>query len=168
MPIQEVPFTLFEKYEGFPRALKFDINALADFEQETGMGFGQLMQQKALFAVVRGLLWAGFQHQDRRITQRRVAELIQEYISDDQVEETRDISDLLVVAVEAAQQHGAFGRAEDFEKKARAKALRPSSNPDAGRPPRPEQRPLVIDQFQDRPQPSNELPETEAPGPTGS
>jgi hypothetical protein len=124
MPIQAAPFKFFEKYEGFPRSLKFDMNALADFEQETGMGFGQLMQQKAIFAVVRGLLWAGFQHEDRRIQMRRVGELISQYLEDET--ESHDINDLLVFAYQTAVEQGAFGVAEDFEKKARAKMLTPA------------------------------------------
>lgn len=166
MPIQEVPFHAFEPYEGFSRALKFDINALADFEQETGMGFGQLMQQKALFAVVRGLLWAGFQHQDRRITPRRVAELIQDYISDENANPPHDISDLLVIAMEAAQQHGAFGRAEDYEKKARAKALRPAPT-DHASPAATSQKTDVIDLYPVPQKPSSPSQPEESPGPTG-
>jgi len=119
MPIQMKPFTFFEKYEGFPRNLKFDMNALGDFEQETGMGFGQLMQQRAIFAVVRGMLWAGFQHEDRRITVRQVGDLMQQYVTDEMFPD-RDISDLLSFAYETAQEQGAFGRAEDFRKKALA------------------------------------------------
>ncbi len=123
MPIQAKAFKFFEPYEGFPRSLKFDMNALGDFEQETGMGFGQLMQQRAIFAVVRGLLWAGFQHEDKRITPRQVGDLIQEYVTDEKHPD-HDIADLLSAAFEAAQDQGAFGRAEDFRKKALATAAR--------------------------------------------
>jgi|JI10StandDraft_1071094.scaffolds.fasta_scaffold02807_12 hypothetical protein len=121
MAIQARNFTFFEPYEGHVRTLKFDMNALSDFEQETGMGFGQLMQQKAIFAVVRGLLWAGFQHEDRRITVRQVGDLIQEYVSDE-ARPDNGIEKLLAFAYEVAQEHGAFGRAEDFRKKALAAA----------------------------------------------
>ena len=51
-------FTLFSKYEnGRVRNLRFDVNALADFEQETGMGFAQLMKQKAIFGTARAMAW---------------------------------------------------------------------------------------------------------------
>lgn len=132
MPIQAKAFKFFEPYEGFARSLKFDMNALGDFEQETGMGFGQLMSQRAIFAVVRGLLWAGFQHEDRRISPRQVGDLIQEYVTDEKFPD-HDISDLLTAAFEAAQEQGAFGRAEDFRKKALAAVVKNQGEPAAVR-----------------------------------
>jgi hypothetical protein len=147
MPIQAAQFNKFEKYEGFPRTLRFDMNALADFEQETGMGFGQLMSQRAVFAVVRGLLWAGFQHEDRRITPRRVGELVQQYVEDPE-SGSNDISDLLTIAVQVAQDQGAFGRAEDFGKKSLAAARPVAENPSpafAQEAPRPSTPHLVTD-----------------------
>ena len=125
MAIQAKQFRFFEPYDGLSRSLKFDMNALGDFEQETGMGFGQLMQQKAIFAVVRGLLWAGFQHEDRRISPRQVGDLIQSYVTDE-ARPDNDIGTLLAFAYETAQEQGAFGRAEDFRKKALA-ALGPKA-----------------------------------------
>ncbi|TXH10897.1 MAG: hypothetical protein E6R03_14870 [Hyphomicrobiaceae bacterium] len=132
MPIQAAPFEFFKKYEGVSRTLRFDMNALAEFEQETGMGFGQLMQQKAIFAAVRGLLWAGFRHEDRRISIDRVGELMQMYVEDPQGP-THEISDLLAAAFTAATDQGAFGRVKESEfskqlRLAAAKTVRHEAN----------------------------------------
>src|SRR5678815_1606548 len=80
------PFKEFSAYEnGRQRNLRFDVNALADFEQETGMGFAQLMKQKAVFGAARAMLWAGLKHEDRGLTVERVGELLSEYLSDEVV-----------------------------------------------------------------------------------
>lgn len=117
--VQETPFTLFEKYDRrMGRTLRFDVNALADFEQETGMGFAQLMKQKAIFGTARAMLWAGLKHQDRALTIERVGDLIGAYLKDKEIaRENRDINTLLEVAFSAAIDQGALGleRTEDVE-----------------------------------------------------
>lgn len=113
MAIDQTPFTLFEKLEKHPktgqpkkRFLMFDINALADFEQETGMGFGQLMQTKALFATTRALLWAGLKHEDRTLTTNEVGRILFRFIR----EEGGSIDQALKAAFEAAAEQGALGK----------------------------------------------------------
>jgi hypothetical protein len=121
---QETPFTLFEKYDRrLGRTLKFDVNALADFEQETGMGFAQLMKQKAIFGTARAMLWAGLKHQDRALTIERVGDLIGAYLKDKDIpKDNRDINTLLEVAFSAAIDQGALGleRTDDPEAGQRA------------------------------------------------
>jgi hypothetical protein len=108
------PFTLFQDIpsEKNPktgmsrrRTMRFDINALADFEQETGMGFGQLMGSKALFATARALIWAGFRHEDKLITVEQCGAKVQEYL-----QQGGDIGELLGHVFEIAKSQGAFGR----------------------------------------------------------
>lgn len=107
-------FILFEPYEeGRRRFLRFDINALADFEQETGMGFAQLMQQKATFAAARALIWAGLKHEDRILAIERVGELLWRYMKDPAASDSRTINDVLLVVLDAGVQQGAFGKVKE-------------------------------------------------------
>ena len=106
------PFKEFSPYEnGRIRSLKFDVNALADFEQETGMGFSQLMKQKAVFGAARAMLWAGLKHEDRGLTIERVGELLSDYLGDEEVEiGEHSIDSILMVAISAAIDQKALGR----------------------------------------------------------
>lgn len=104
------PFNEFSKYEnGKRRNLKFDVNALADFEQETGMGFGLLMKQRAVFASARAMLWAGLKHEDRALTIEDVGDLLGQYIKDEEAE-NQTINTILMVAITAAVDQGALGK----------------------------------------------------------
>lgn len=112
-PIREaVPFTMFERYEvtrpGYAkkRLMKFTFNALADFEQEVGMGFGQLMQMKATFATARALVWAGLKHEDRALT----IEYVGERLGDAMVDGETNIGDIIGFCMEVASKQGALGR----------------------------------------------------------
>lgn len=111
-PNRTTPFTEFEAYEdGRKRRLRFNVNALADFEQETGMGFAQLMRQRAMFASARAMLWAGLKHEDRALTIEHVGEMLSEYLTDQDVEPgSHNIDAILMVAIEAAVAQGALGR----------------------------------------------------------
>lgn len=106
------PFNEFSPYEnGRQRRFRFDVNALADFEQETGMGFAQLMKQKAVFGAARAMLWAGLKHEDRGLTVEGVGDLLTEYLADDQVPVgAHSIDAILMVAIAAAVEQGALGR----------------------------------------------------------
>lgn len=106
------PFKEFAPYEnGRVRNLKFDVNALADFEQETGMGFAQLMRQRAIFASARAMLWAGLKREDRGLQIEQVGELLGEYLRDENVAPgSHTIDDILMVAIGAAVEQGALGR----------------------------------------------------------
>lgn len=97
--IQNKPFLLFRDkgVETRTRRLRFDMNAMGDFEQLTGMGLAQLMQTRAIFAATRALLWAGLKHEDRRLDIEMVGNLMQGY-----VENGGDIADLLDATLTAA------------------------------------------------------------------
>lgn len=105
-------FTEFSPYEnGRVRRLRFDVNALADFEQETGMGFAQLMKQRAVFASARAMIWAGLKHEDRALSIEGVGMFLSDYLTDESVEPgTHSIDSILMVAIEAAIEQGALGR----------------------------------------------------------
>lgn len=105
------PFKEFSPYEnGRIRNLKFDVNALADFEQEVGMGFAQLMRMRAIFGSARAMLWAGLKHEDRGLRIEDVGELMTEYLSDQAVPKgEHNIDALLMVAIDAAVKQGALG-----------------------------------------------------------
>ena len=104
MAVQKIPFTLFAKFEnGKTRSFKFDTNALADFEQEVGMGFPTLMASRAVFAATRALTWCGLKHGDRTLSLSRVGELIQLYLDSD-----GQITDILEASMKAAVAQGAL------------------------------------------------------------
>lgn len=112
MPITQTPFNSFEPYEkNVKRSLRFDVNALADFEERTGMGFSQLMHTKAIWAGTRAMLWAGLKHEDNFLTMDRVGELMGFYCKDEK--NHHNVNELLVEAMAAAQEQGAFGRADE-------------------------------------------------------
>lgn len=124
MPIQTVPFPFFEPFEVNPktqnprkRTLRYDLNALADFEQEVGMGFAQLMQMKAAFATVRAITWSGLKHEDRALTIEKTGDLIGEYVkgSDDGSREGGNINEILELCIETAVAQGALGRPKKAE-----------------------------------------------------
>lgn len=106
------PCREFSPYEGGRiRNFKYDVNALADFEQETGMGFAELFNKRAVFAAARALIWAGLKHEDRGLSLERVGLLIGEYLRDEEVEDgSHNVDGLLSVALAAAVEQGALGR----------------------------------------------------------
>lgn len=128
--ITVIPFKFFEAFEvgknnqPRARALRYNLNALADFEQEVGMGFGQLMMMKASFATTRAMAWAGLKHQDRALTLERVGDLIQEFIHGG-----GDMNEVLTACVEAAVDQGALGRPNKPEATETAPALPAASGP---------------------------------------
>lgn len=104
MAVQKIPFTLFEKFEnGKHRTFKYDTNALADFEQEVGMGFPTLMASRAVFAATRALTWCGLKHGDRGLTLSRVGELIQMHL-----DSGGQVTDVLEQCMKAATEQGAL------------------------------------------------------------
>jgi len=105
------PFTLFESFDKMPngiairrRTLRYDLNSLADFEQEVGMGFAQLMATRAIFATARALLWAGLKHEQRGLTVEDVGDLLGKYMK-----EGGDLTTALQAAFQSAVEQGALG-----------------------------------------------------------
>jgi hypothetical protein len=130
MLVEQTPFTLFESFEREKtgaikrRSLRFDLNALADFEQEVGMGIAQLMQTKAIFATTRALLWAGLKHQDRGLTVDRMGDLIGTYIK-----QGGDLTQALQAAFQAAVEQGALGSPDQEDKQDKPEAPAPGNAP---------------------------------------
>lgn len=105
MAVAPIPFTLFQArgVESRVRSLRYDLNAMSDFEQLTGMGVGQMLQTRAVFGATRGLLWAGLRHGDRSLTLDRMGTLMQEFI-----EAGGDIGELLEACLNAAMDQRAI------------------------------------------------------------
>lgn len=105
MAAQSIPFKLFQTagLESKNRSLRFDLNAMADFESITGMGLAQLMQTNAVFAATRALLWAGLKHQDRGLTIQVAGSLIQDYMNKvSEIDETREgLKEVLQICIDA-------------------------------------------------------------------
>jgi hypothetical protein len=90
--------------ESKPRYLRYDFNALADFEQINGMGLGQLLSMKAVFGTVRAMLWAGCKADDASLTIQGAGNLIGDYIR-----AGGTIDDVLGKCFDAAINQGAIG-----------------------------------------------------------
>lgn len=119
MGIQNKPFTLFQTHglETRTRSLRFDMNAMSDFEQLTGMGLAQLMSTHAVFAATRALLWAGLKHQDRGLTIDRIGNLMQDYIYDKSGTVDELLEACLIAAIEQKAIPDTRLKADEEEKK---------------------------------------------------
>lgn len=131
MAVTKIPFTLFRDKgsDDKERWLRFDLNALADFEQEVGMGLPQLMGSKAIFAGTRALLWAGLKWQERGLTIQKAGELIQAFIEKD-----GRLDDVLAACIEAATKQGALGRVDEEPPTPSEEKNAPKTNPATGEP----------------------------------
>jgi hypothetical protein len=87
-----------------PRYLRYDFNALADFEQINGMGLGQMLTMKAVFGTTRAMLWAGCKADDATLTINQAGDLIGEFIR-----AGGTIDDILGKCFDAAVSQGAIG-----------------------------------------------------------
>ena len=64
-----------------PRRLRFDINAIADAEEELGTGIGKALQMRAGIREIRALLWAGLKWEERGLTLSRAGSILQGHLS---------------------------------------------------------------------------------------
>lgn len=65
-----------------PRTLRFDANAIADFEVEHECSIADVIFAKRIgFGSIRGLFWAGAKHEDRRLTLERAAQILEDFIA---------------------------------------------------------------------------------------
>lgn len=120
-------FELFKPYEGGRiRHLRYDFNALADFEQLVGMGFAQLMNMKAVFATTRAMLYAGLKHEDPGLTIEYVGELLGQFLQDGHT-----VDEGLTAAFEAAISQGVLGK-KKVEEEADVEILDPTARPTTG------------------------------------
>jgi len=73
-------------YFGKPRHLKFDINAMGDFEREMKLSVMAAMSAERFgLDATRVLLWAGLKHEDQSLTPYKIGNWIQKYIVDNEV-----------------------------------------------------------------------------------
>jgi hypothetical protein len=86
------------------RYLRYDFNALADFEQINGMGLGQLLTMKAVFGTARAMLWAGCKADDPALTINGAGDLVGEYIR-----AGGSVDEVLGKCFDAATDQGAIG-----------------------------------------------------------
>lgn len=97
--------------DGKSRPLKFDFNAMADFEELMGMGIGVAFADGQVgFRTIRALFWAGLRHKDRGLTLERTGQMLSK-----EVEEGRDIDDLMGVIEKAIESSGIMPKAEEEE-----------------------------------------------------
>lgn len=62
------------------RKLRFTINGLIDLEQALGAPLGVALMNRSQLRTARALIWKGLQHEDKRLTEERVGELLQDYL----------------------------------------------------------------------------------------
>ena len=61
------------------RRLRFDVNALAEFDDVNKVSFFELPNSMVSFSTIRNLLWAGLLHEAPEITTKQVGDLIQTF-----------------------------------------------------------------------------------------
>jgi hypothetical protein len=63
------------------RYLRYDINALANLEEATGMTIEQAMDEKKIqsLRVVRALVWAGLLHEDPKLKIETAGDLLEDF-----------------------------------------------------------------------------------------
>jgi hypothetical protein len=88
-----------------PRRLRFDINALIDIENVSGGKSIQQVLGNMGIGTIRLLMWAGLKHDDRRLTQEKTGELLQEHL-----DAGGDIVSLVDILTEAMDVSGVFGK----------------------------------------------------------
>lgn len=83
------------------RHLRYSVNALSDLEQHLGTGLaGMLMTGRMGMGMIRGLLWAGLKHEDKRLTPAGAGELMQAWL--DNGGELERLGDLIKEALALA------------------------------------------------------------------
>lgn len=64
------------------RILRFDTNAISDFEDVVGKSIVDVVfgSERMTLGSIRSLLWAGFKHEQPRLTRAQVGTMLEEYI----------------------------------------------------------------------------------------
>lgn len=86
--------------DGKDRYLKFDFNAMSDFEQVTGFSLFQSMQNMGI-GTIRALYWAGLKHKDRGLTLERTGKMLSK-----EFENGAQLDDLIKPIMEALEESG--------------------------------------------------------------
>lgn len=84
-----------------PRNLRFDVNAISDFEDKTGKSVTSLGDETSGLSIMRSLLWAGLKHEDRGLTLERVGNIMGVYFDNGGTIE--DLSGIIVKALRQSE-----------------------------------------------------------------
>lgn len=96
---------------GKERQLKYDFNALADFEDLMGMGVSAAFQGgQAGFRSIRALFWAGLRHKEKGLTLERVGTMLSK-----ELEKGTTMEDLMGYIEKAMEASGMNPKPEDDE-----------------------------------------------------
>ena len=93
--------TVIVELGGKQRKLRYDFNAMSDFEQVTGQSLFNAMQNMGI-GTIRALYWAGLKHQDKGLTLDRTGKMISKAM----LEEGWELEDLMNPAIEGLVQSG--------------------------------------------------------------
>lgn len=99
VPTAILPGRMIRKEER-PRALLFDMNAIAAIEEDTGKGIDEVFSG-GNFAMFRLMTWAGLQHESPNITKNEVGKLMDQGIGKGQSlgEYLKSLSDIVMAAL---------------------------------------------------------------------
>lgn len=90
---------------GKNKRLRYDFNAIADIEEKSGKGIGQLFDEQSIgLYSIRVLLWGGLKWEDQGLTIQRTGKLVQQFIEDG-----NSLEDLIPYVEEAINKSGLFG-----------------------------------------------------------
>lgn len=94
-------------YFGKPRHLKFDDNAICDFEREMRVSFFAIMNQERFgFDALRVLLWAGLKHEDQSLTPVKIGNWMGKYRKDTGTNLFKMVEDFSTKILEAINESG--------------------------------------------------------------
>lgn len=86
--------------DGKERNLKFDFNAMSDFESVMGFSLFQAMQNMGI-GTIRALYWAGLKHKEKGLTLDRVGKMLTKEFQNGQ-----ELDDLIKPIIEALEESG--------------------------------------------------------------
>lgn len=96
---------------GKERELKYDFNALADFEDLMGMGVSAAFQGGQVgIRTIRALFWAGLRHKEKGLTLERVGKMLTK-----ELEKGTSMEDLMGYIEKAMEASGMKPKPEDEE-----------------------------------------------------
>ncbi|WP_020007409.1 hypothetical protein [Salinicoccus albus] len=100
--------------DGQERLLKFDFNAMSDFEEVIGLGIGAAFQEGQMgFRSIRALYWAGLKWKEKGLTLSRTGQLLSA-----EMEQGTDLQDLMPPIEEALQNGGIIPKEGEEEDEA--------------------------------------------------
>ena len=105
-------------YFGRQRNLKFDDNAIADFEREMKVSFFAILNQERFgFDAMRVLLWAGLKHEDQSLTPIKIGNWMGKYRQDNKVNIASMLEEFTNKILEAIKASGILDDLSDPDEK---------------------------------------------------